>query len=103
MSGRPVRRATGPIRSFVVVAYDIGDDRRRARVAEVLLGFGGRIQGSVYELWLDERRLERLWSRISEEVGEGDLVRCYVVCTACRLRTRAYGSPPPQDVEVFIV
>ena len=32
----------------VLVAYDIPDDRRRARVAKVLLRFGPRVQYSVF-------------------------------------------------------
>ena len=102
MSGRRPRPSRAAP-SFVVAAYDIGDDRRRAKVAELVLGFGARIQGSVYELWLDERRLERLWAMIGEAVEEDDLVRCYVVCAACRLRTRSYGMADPQDAVAFIV
>ncbi len=90
-------------RSFVVVTYDISDDKRRTKVAEILLGFGARIQGSVYELWLDERQTERMWAKVEAAVVPGDLVRCYLLCAACRPRTRSYGQTTPEINEVFIV
>lgn len=36
-----------------VIAYDISDDRRRERVARVLLQYGERIQKSVFMAYLD--------------------------------------------------
>lgn len=103
MRGGGARSRQRPGPAFVVVAYDIGDDKRRARAAQVLLGFGARIQGSVYELWLDDRRLERLWASLVAVVKEGDIVRCYLICNACRPRTRSFGLPAPEDEVAFIV
>jgi CRISPR-associated protein Cas2 len=96
------RRERAEDRTFVVVAYDVREDRRRARLARVLLGFGARIQGSVYELWIDEQRLERMWAAVGQVVGAEDYVRCYIICGMCEGRTRSYGMAPPGDVEVFI-
>lgn len=101
---RPANRRPGTsTRNFVVVAYDIGDDKRRTKVAEILLGFGARVQGSVYELWLDNRRLDRMWAKVEQSVKTGDIVRCYVLCAACHPRTRSYGLPAPEHEEVFII
>lgn len=100
---RATHRTKPTDRTFIVVAYDISDDKRRAKVAEVILSFGARIQGSVYELWLDERRVERMWAMIEEELKPGDLVRCYSICAACRRRIRSYGMEQPEDDIAFIV
>jgi CRISPR-associated protein Cas2 len=86
-----------------VVSYDIRDDRRRTRVAETLLGFGARIQASVYELWLEERALERMWVAVGREVAAEDLVRCYVLCAGCVRRARSYGMAMPEEKEVFVI
>jgi CRISPR-associated protein Cas2 len=103
-AGRLSRRdGSGAARSFIIVAYDISDDRRRTRVAGILLSYGARIQGSVYELWLDERQLERMWAAIGKQVAPVDLVRCYIVCAACEARVRSYGMEPPEDDVAFIV
>ena len=43
--------------SLYIASYDIADDRRRTRVARLLLQYGTRIQQSVYELFLDPEEL----------------------------------------------
>lgn len=68
-----------------------------------MLGYGARIQASVYELWLDERALERLWAAVGQQVAAEDLVRCYVVCGACVRRIRSYGMTAPEREVVFVV
>jgi len=51
---------------FVVISYDIADDRRRLKVAQTLLDFGGeRVQRSVFECYITERNYERLQRRAS--------------------------------------
>ncbi len=82
-------------KSLVVVAYDIPDDRRRGRVANHLLSFGARIQGSVYELWLTPRQLEAMWYGLGELCAREDLIRCYTLCGACERRIRSHGMPEP--------
>ncbi|MBV9282961.1 MAG: CRISPR-associated endonuclease Cas2, partial [Chloroflexi bacterium] len=56
---RPRPSLAEPQRSLVVIAYDISEDRVRSRVANTILSYGGRIQGSVYEVWITDRQLER--------------------------------------------
>jgi CRISPR-associated protein Cas2 len=90
-------------RSFVVVAYDISDDRRRHRVAETILGFGGRVQGSVYELWISPRDLETLWHRLSRVIAPQDLLRCYLLCDADVRRIRSVGMQSPEAPVAFVV
>lgn len=51
-------------RRFVLVAYDIADDKRRARVAKVLLGFGDRVQYSVFCCALSPREKIQLQDKL---------------------------------------
>ena len=52
---------------FVVVAYDIPDDRRRTRVAKVLEDYGDRVQYSVFEMNLDtEWRFTAMQNRLEQ-------------------------------------
>ncbi|MBX3372783.1 MAG: CRISPR-associated endonuclease Cas2 [Phycisphaeraceae bacterium] len=39
--------------SLFLAAYDISDNRRRARVAKVLTRYGTRVQESVFEVWIE--------------------------------------------------
>lgn len=89
-------------RRLVVIAYDIGDDRRRAKVAATVLGFGGRIQGSVYELWLSNRQIEKMWAKVWSLVEKGDLIRCYVVCGTCERSIRSVGHTQPNEEVMFL-
>jgi CRISPR-associated protein Cas2 len=84
-------------RSLVVVAYDISDDKRRARAAQLLLSYGARVEASVYELWLTARQIEKMWHGLARLVKDGDLVRCYTVCEACVRRVRSNSIATPKD------
>lgn len=47
-----------------LVAYDVTDDRRRARVEKACKGFGRRIQYSIFECYLDPLRRDKLEERL---------------------------------------
>ena len=66
---------------FVVVAYDIADDRRRNRVASELENFGSRVQFSVFECHLSRSQFKDLQSRLALLiVEEADRVCYYRLC-----------------------
>ena len=46
--------------SQYLAAYDISDDRRRTRVARLLLQYGQRLQKSVFEIEVDPDELPEL-------------------------------------------
>lgn len=58
MSGEPARR--------YLVAYDISDDRRRARVATCLQAYGDRVQYSVFVVDIRPARLVRLRTKLEQ-------------------------------------
>ncbi len=62
---------------YVVVAYDIEDDRRRTRVARILEGYGERVQYSVFECEIEERHLQRLVRSLERVMRPGDAIRIY--------------------------
>lgn len=79
---------------YLVVAYDISDDRRRARLYELLLGYGTPVQRSVFECDLtaeQQARLRRAAARYAR--ASGDSIRYYALCAACARRTEAAGTP----------
>lgn len=92
-----------PEKRLVVVAYDISSDRRRARIANTILSYGGRIQGSVYEVWVTDRQLESLWGRLCRQVERGDHLRVYLLCGTCSERVRSYGHDDPANSVALIV
>ena len=56
-------------KNFIVVAYDISDDRRRSRVAKILEKIGVRINFSVFECLLTDSQYERLKTDIATLVS----------------------------------
>jgi CRISPR-associated protein Cas2 len=67
-----------------VVCYDIIDDKIRNRVSECLLGFGTRIQDSVFECLMDDELRDRLVEELGKiDLDEKDRIRIYQVCARC--------------------
>ncbi|MGH8478793.1 MAG: CRISPR-associated endonuclease Cas2 [Gammaproteobacteria bacterium] len=66
---------------FVVVSYDIADDRRRTQVASEMENFGRRVQYSVFECHLSEAEITDLESRLQAIIDwDRDRVRYYRLC-----------------------
>lgn len=79
-------------RHFVVVSYDIPDDRRRTRVWKLLKDYGERVQYSVFECVLRPGDLKRLRERLKPLlVMEEDDVRFYRLCESCRRKATVWG------------
>ncbi|MCX5863372.1 MAG: CRISPR-associated endonuclease Cas2 [Deltaproteobacteria bacterium] len=69
---------------FVVVAYDIVDDRKRLRVAKLMKSYGVRVQKSVFECILDDRRYLKMKEQVEKLIDwEDDGVRYYILCAGC--------------------
>jgi CRISPR-associated protein Cas2 len=63
---------------LMVVSYDIPSNRRRRKVAELLEGYGQRVQYSVFECWLSAEKLTELQKRLKRRIKiEEDSVRFY--------------------------
>jgi len=66
---------------FVVVCYDIANDRRRQRVACELENFGQRVQYSVFECHLSCADMDNLKQALNRLIDETeDRVRYYELC-----------------------
>lgn len=84
-----------------MIAYDISDDKHRRAVEKILLGFGKRVQNSIFECQIRFDDLKRVQDKMNEfSFGESDSVRYYPVCTHCQEDTLFEGKgdlPAPQD------
>jgi len=77
---------------YVVVCYDISSNRRRARLHELLLGYGSPVQRSVFECEITSGQFEKLRSSARKHVRKGDSLRYYRLCARCRNLTQATGT-----------
>ena len=81
-------------KKFLLVVYDITNDRRRTRVHNALLDFGTPVQYSVFECWVDEQeemRLKRIVRRLTKP--RADSVRYYRLCASCVANIEVLGPP----------
>lgn len=63
---------------LTAVSYDIQDNRRRVKLAKLLLRFGKRVQKSVFEIQLSDKELPVLVRQIERIIKEEkDSVRIY--------------------------
>ncbi len=89
---------------YIVISYDITDDRRRNRVCQELKNYGERIQFSVFELLIDTDTLKKLAKRLEGLIDRTeDSVRIYVLCNACCQRIAILGTGKlSEDEDVYV-
>jgi len=67
-------------KQFIVISYDISDNKRRTKAAKTLEDFGTRVQYSVFECRLAPAELEKLKKRLKPFVREAqDTIRYYFI------------------------
>jgi CRISPR-associated protein Cas2 len=84
---------------FILISYDIPDNKRRLKIANTLLDFGGeRVQYSVFECHITERNLGRLQARLGKVMDKAeDSIRFYPLCEACRPKVVLLGIAQPTE------
>ncbi|MCX7994989.1 MAG: CRISPR-associated endonuclease Cas2 [candidate division WOR-3 bacterium] len=89
---------------FIVVSYDISDDRRRRTVFNILKDHGNHVQFSVFECNLDSDQLRRMHQRIQSVINMNeDNVRFYILCATCKEKIMVEGNGNiTEETEVYI-
>lgn len=88
-------------KQFVLVVYDISNDKRRTRLHNTLLNYGAPVQYSVFECLLDGEELARMKKATTRVIKPNqDQVRYYYLCQECVARTEVTSgvevlSEPP--------
>ncbi len=78
---------------FILVTYDISDDRRRTKLHNALLNFGTPVQYSVFECLLDEARENEMRRAVQRIIRPKlDNVRYYYLCASCLKRVQTTGG-----------
>jgi len=87
---------------FVIVSYDIVDDRRRTKIHDTLKDFGARVQYSVFECQLDAQALKRLGDRLGRLINpDEDSIRFYFLCETDVGKVRVMGLGHVTQLEPF--
>lgn len=79
---------------YILIAYDIPNDKRRLRMAKHLLDYGERVQKSVFECDMQsQKELDMMLAKILKimYVPE-DRVRVYNMCANCQKSIKIFGE-----------
>jgi CRISPR-associated protein Cas2 len=89
---------------LVAISYDTPDDKRRRKIAKLLLSVGNRVQYSVFEAHLDSRDLRRLRTKMRKVIDENtDSVRFYNLGEDFSNRIDIEGYGTVQEELEFII
>ena len=80
------------IERVYVFCYDVSDRRRRGRIARRLEEAAVRVQRSVFEARMAEKRADRLARRLACDLGPGDSLKVYAIGKDGLTRCRAFGA-----------
>ena len=91
------------MKKFIVVAYDIEDDRRRRKVCKLLEATGKRVNKSVFECFLSDVQFAKLKKGIAKRATRYDTILYYPLCRSCIERIDRQGIEwvEPQIVKIF--
>lgn len=64
---------------FVLIIYDVVDNKRRVKLSNFLQGYGFRVQKSAFEAMLPMKKYQKMISEISSYVAEEDSLRLYKI------------------------
>ncbi len=91
---------------YIVLAYDIADDRRRDRLVRRLTDDLVRVQESVFEGLISDRRHVALRAAVNDLIDHRtDNIRVYTLCQRCRLSVESMGvsiTPPSPEDDVVL-
>ena len=89
---------------YFVISYDISNDRRRNKLARLLEDYGSRVQYSVFDCMLDERKLQHLRHRIDQIIDpDTDSVRFYRMCARCEGAIEIVGRGTVLDDDPLLI
>jgi len=78
---------------LTVIAYDIADHKRLAKVARACEDFGVRVQYSIFECHLDPDAFNQLWLRLLEIIDEDhDRLVAYKIDARSARETETAGT-----------
>lgn len=86
---------------FVVVSYDISEDKRRTKIHSILKSYGQWVQYSIFECNLTDTQYAKLRSRLAKVIKTEDSVRFYFLCACCQGKVERIGGEQPRDESIF--
>lgn len=86
---------------FVLIIYDIVENKKRVQLAKYLQGFGFRIQKSAFEAIIPKKKYRKLLEGIPQFVGTDDSVKVYKIIGKGQVKT--FGKIIESEQEEIII
>ena len=87
---------------FVMVSYDVPEDKRRTKIHKVLKSYGQWVQYSVFECDVTETQYAKLRFRLGKLIKpDEDSIRFYFLCGCCAGKVERIGGVMPRDTTIF--
>lgn len=87
---------------YVVISYDITEDKRRTKIHSILKSYGQWVQYSIFECELTATQYAKLRSRLAKLLkAEADSIRFYFLCGCCQGKVERIGGVQPLDDTIF--
>ncbi len=78
---------------LTLIAYDITEHKRLAKVARLCEDYGVRVQYSVFECRLESNRLADFWLELEELIDPAtDRIVAYRICASCAKEILSAGT-----------
>ena len=91
--------------NFILIVYDISNDKRRTKLHNALLDYGTPVQYSVFECLLDEEQEQKMRQAVRRVIRpKVDRVRFYPICARCLAKIEVtsgkevLSQPPPSII-----
>jgi CRISPR-associated protein Cas2 len=88
-------------RVFVLIIYDIVDNKKRTKLAKLLLGYGFRIQKSAFEAIVPKKKYKELLEKLPEYVSNDDSIKVYKIIG--KGQVVSFGKKQENEQEDIIV
>ena len=91
-------------RQFILIIYDIVDNKRRTKFAKLLEGYGKRGQKSAFEAMLSSQRYEKMVREIPKYIelkDNEDNVRIYRITG--KGKVTSWGTVPEFEEEIILI
>lgn len=90
--------------AFIVVSYDIPNNKRRTRIHKTLKSYGEWMQYSIFECRLTKVQFATMRARLDKLIdAKIDSVRFYSLCESCIPKIERIGGIQPRDESIFMV
>jgi len=89
---------------YIVISYDISEDKRRTKIHNILKSYGQWMQYSVFKCNLSDTEYARLRSRLAKVIKpDQDSIRFYFLCGCCQNKVERIGGEQLRDETIFFV